>query len=164
MTCPSPNTTRFVMQVYHPLRQHARRLVAVAALSAVLAPALVAQARITTPKEFFGFNIGDDYRLATYTQFVDYWKKIDAESDRMVVQEIGKSAEGRPQLMAIVTSPENHRNLAKYKDIATKLARAEISEEEAQRLAGEGKAIVWIDGGLHATEVLGAAQLIETSY
>jgi hypothetical protein len=152
------------MQVYHPLRQHARRLVAVAALSAVLAPALVAQARITTPKEFFGFNIGDDYRLATYTQFVDYWKKIDAESDRMVVQEIGKSAEGRPQLMAIVTSPENHRNLATYKDIATKLARAEISEEEAQRLAGEGKAIVWIDGGLHASEVLGAHQLIETSY
>jgi hypothetical protein len=66
--------------------------------------------------------------------------------------------------MAIVTSPENHRNLAKYKDIAAKLARAEISNDEAVRLAGEGKAVVWIDGGLHATEVLGAAQLIETSY
>ncbi|MGQ0640916.1 MAG: M14 family metallopeptidase [Gemmatimonadaceae bacterium] len=128
------------------------------------APALVAQGRITSPKDHFGFNMGDDYRLANYTEFVQYWKKIDAESDRMVVEEIGKTAEGRPQLMAIVTSPENHRNLAKYKDIATKLARAETSNEEAQRLAGEGKAVVWIDGGLHATEVLGAAQLIETSY
>ncbi|MGH7696069.1 MAG: hypothetical protein ACRENH_13870, partial [Gemmatimonadaceae bacterium] len=62
------------MQLNHPLRRHARRLVAVAAVSAVLAPALIAQARITAPKEFFGFNIGDDYRLATYTQFIDYWK------------------------------------------------------------------------------------------
>jgi hypothetical protein len=31
-------------------------------------------------------------------------------------------------------------------------------------LAAEGKAVVWIDGGLHATEVVGAHQLIETAY
>ncbi|HWP03781.1 MAG TPA: M14 metallopeptidase family protein, partial [Gemmatimonadaceae bacterium] len=124
-----------------------------------------AQGRITTPKEFFGFNIGDDYQLANYTQFMGYWRKIDAESDRMVVQEIGKTAEGRPQLMAIVTAPENFRNLARYKDIARRLALAEgLTDEQARALAKEGKAVVWIDGGLHATEVLGAHQLIETSY
>ena len=69
----------------------------------LLAPALGAQTpqagKITTPKEFFGFNIGDDWHLANYDQFQEYWKKIDAESDRMVVQEIGKTAEGRPQLI-----------------------------------------------------------------
>jgi hypothetical protein len=124
-----------------------------------------AQGKVTTPKEFFGFNIGDDYRLANYTQFEQYFRKIDGESDRMIVQEIGKSAEGRPQLMAIITSPENHRNLAKYKEIARKLALVETMDEaEAKRLAAEGKAIVWFDGGLHASEVLGAAQLIETTY
>jgi hypothetical protein len=124
-----------------------------------------AQAKITSPKEFFGHNIGDDYWLATYDQFIDYWKKIDAESDRMQVLEIGKSAEGRPQLMAIVTSPENFKKLARYKEIAQKLAHAEgLTESDARALAKEGKAVVWIDGGLHATEVLGAAQLMETSY
>ena len=124
-----------------------------------------AQTRITSPKEFFGHNIGDDYWLATYDQFIDYWKKIDAESDRMQVVEIGKSAEGRPQLMAIVTSPENFKKLARYKEISRKLALAEgLSESEARALAKEGKSVVWIDGGLHATEVLGAAQLMETSY
>src|SRR5436190_23224299 len=124
-----------------------------------------AQGKITSPKEFFGHNIGDDYWLATYDQFVDYWHKIDAESDRMQVFEIGKSAEGRPQLAAIVTSPENFKKLDRYKEIARKLALAEgVSESEARALAKEGKAVVWIDGGLHATEVLGAAQLIETSY
>jgi hypothetical protein len=141
------------------------RPLAAVALLALVGSALHAQGRITSPKDHFGFNMGDDYRLATYTQFVDYWKKIDAESDRMIVQEIGKTAEGRPHLMAIVTSPENHKNLARYKEIAQRLARAEgVSEEEARRLSAEGKAIVWIDGGLHATEVLGATQLIETSY
>ena len=71
--------------------------------------ALNAQPRITSPKEYLGFNVGDDYQLANYTQLAQYWKKLDAESDRLTVQEIGKTAEGRPQLMAIVTSPANHR-------------------------------------------------------
>ncbi len=123
------------------------------------------QAHITSPKEQFGHNIGDDYFLATYDQFMEYWQKLDAESDRMVVQEIGKTAEGRPQLMAIITSPENHRNLARYQEIARRLALAEgLTDEQARQLAQEGKAVVWFDGGLHATEVLGAHQLMETVY
>jgi hypothetical protein len=146
------------------LRTRWRRIAGVAIASALAASSALAQGRITSPKEFFGFNIGDDYRLANYTQFTDYWKKLDAESDRMVVVDIGQTAEGRSQLMAIVTSPENHRNLARYKDIAARLAKAEISEAEARQLSAEGKAVVWIDGGLHATEVLGAHQLIETNY
>ncbi len=147
-----------------------RRRVAVAVAALLLTPAAdagvaQAQARITSPKEFFGFNIGDDYKLATYTQFQAYWQKIDQESDRMVVQEIGKTAEGRPQLMAIITSPENFRLLDRYKEIARKLALAEgLTDAEAKALAKEGKAVVWFDGGLHATEVLGAHQLIETTY
>lgn len=155
-----------------PRTPRVRRLVASAAFTlgagtalALSAVPALAQGRVTSPKEFFGFNIGDDYKLATYTQFIDYWKKIDAESDRMVVQEIGKSAEGRPQLMAIITSPENFKLLDRYKEIARKLAMAEgLTDAEARALAKEGKAVVWFDGGLHATEVLGAHQLIETSY
>src|SRR5262245_44209453 len=73
-----------------------------------------AQTHITTPKEEFGHNFGDDYFLANYRQIAAYWHKLDRESDRMIVQEIGKTAEGRSHLMAIVTSPENHRNLARY--------------------------------------------------
>ncbi len=132
------------------------------AAAATLAPA---QSKITTTKEAYGFTIGDDYRLANYTQFSAYIKKLDTESDRMTVESIGKTAEGRDQLMAIITSPANHKLLAKYKDISQKLARAEgLTEAQARALAREGKAVVWIDGGLHATEVLGASQLAETIY
>jgi hypothetical protein len=124
-----------------------------------------AQSRITTPKEAVGFDFGDDYQLANYKQIADYWRKLDAQSDRMVVEEIGKTAEGRPHLMAIVTSPQNHKNLAKYKDISKRLALAEgLTDDQARSLAKEGKAVVWIDGGLHATETLGAQQLAEMIY
>ena len=124
-----------------------------------------APSSVTTPKQHFGFNIGDDYQLANYDQFVAYWQKLDRESDRMKVVEIGKTAEGRPQLMAIITSPENFRKLDRYKEISRRLATVDgLGDDQARALAREGKAIVWIDGGLHATEVLGAHQLIETVY
>ena len=73
--------------------------------------------------------------------------------------------EGRPQLAAIVTSPANHRRLDRYRQIARRLALAEgVDRDEARRLAAEGKAVVWIDAGLHATEMLCAQALIETVY
>jgi hypothetical protein len=124
-----------------------------------------AQNKITSPKEQFGFNIGDDYQLANYTQLGDYWKKLAQQSDRMKLVEIGKTAEGRTMLMAIITSPENHKKLDRYKEISRRLATAEgLTDEQARALAAEGKAVIWIDGGLHATEVLGAQQLLETVY
>ena len=137
-----------------------------AALCWLLLTAAAAHAQtVTSPKQQFGFNIGDDYQLATYSQFVEYWRKLDSESDRMKVVEIGRTAEGRPQLMAIVTSPANHKSLDRYKEIARRLALAEgLTDDQARALAREGKAVVWIDGGLHATEVLGAHQLMETVY
>jgi len=139
-----------------------KRCAGVLAALLLLAAAAAAQT-VTTPKQHFGFNIGDDYQLATYTQFVEYWQKLDKESDRMKVVEIGKTAEGRPQLMAIITSPENHKKLERYKEISRKLALAEgLTDDQARALAKEGKGVVWFDGGLHATEVLGAHQLIET--
>src|SRR5260370_31419653 len=67
--------------------------------------------------------------------------------------------------MAIISSPENIAKLDHYKEISAKLARAEnLTDTEAHVLSEEGRAIVWIDGGLHASETVGAQQLIETVY
>ena len=128
-------------------------------------PAQAARPHITTPKEAFGFNLGDDYQLADYKQIEAYWKTLDRESERLILHDMGKTAEGRTQWMAVVTSPENQRKLAHYRDIAKRLALAEgLTDDQARALAKEGKAVVWIDGGLHATETLGAQQLVQMVY
>jgi hypothetical protein len=139
-----------------------------AIVAAALIPwALAAQTalKITTPKEALGFNIGDDYQVANYTQLEAYWKKLAAESPRMKLVDMGPTEEGRRQYMAILTSPENHRKLDRYKEIARRLAHAEgLTENQARGLAREGKAVVWVDGGLHASESVGSQQLMETVY
>src|SRR3954467_11598531 len=122
-------------------------------------------AKVTAPKEQFGFAVGDDYRLVNYTQYIDYLKKMQAQSERMTVVDIGKTEEGRTEVTAIITSPENQRKLPLIKAANRRLALAEnLTDEQARALARDSKIIIWIDGGLHATEVLGAQQLIETIY
>ena len=72
---------------------------------------------IPTEKEIFGFTIGDDYKLANYTQTEKYFKVIAAASDRVKLVDIGATEEGRRQYMMIVSSPENMRRLEEYKAI-----------------------------------------------
>lgn len=120
---------------------------------------------IPSPKEHFGFDIGDNYKLANYTQTTAYYEKLAQQSDRIKVVDIGKTEEGRTQYMLVISSPANIKQLEKYKDISRRLAYAkDLDEAEAKALVGEGKAVVWIDGGLHATEVVGIHQLVETAY
>ncbi len=133
-------------------------------LAALLCLAFVASAapRLTSPKEFLGFNLGDDYQLANYTQLVGHWERLDRESDRLKVVPIGLTEEGRTMVMGIVTSPANHRRLYGFKDTVRRLVLGEATAADARKLAEEGRAVVWIDGGLHATETLGFTQLMET--
>ena len=74
----------------------------------------VVKAAITTPKEHFGFNMGDDYCLANYKQFESYFKKIEGQTDRLKVVNIGKTEEGRDQLMGdrhVAGQPQEARSL-----------------------------------------------------
>src|SRR5215510_10255942 len=80
---------------------------------------------LTTPLEEWGHSIGDDYFLADYRQLTAYWKKLEKQSPRLKLVDIGKSSEGRTMLMAIITSPANHQKLAQYKSISARLANAE---------------------------------------
>ena len=126
---------------------------------------LVAAQNIPSPKSHFGFSIGDNYKLATFTQTELYLKKLAAVSKKMKLVTIGKTEEGRNQYMVIVSDPNNLAKLDKYQSISQRMARAEgLTDADAKTLAAEGKAVVWIDGGLHATEVVGIHQWIESVY
>ncbi len=139
-----------------------RRVSRAAAVAVVLAASLVAphaQPAVPTPASVIGWEPCADHKLATYEQIAGYFRQLDAASDRIQVFDIGQTAEGRTQIMAVISSEPNMKNLARYKSIARQLAlnRDEegrpLTDERARALAREGKAVMWIDFGLHATEV-----------
>jgi hypothetical protein len=127
--------------------------VVLALFAATTAPS-ARQSSVPTPRDVLGFTPGDDYKLADFSQIRDYFRKLDAASDRVQVSSAGTSTEGREMLVAVISSEANLAQLARYKDIARRLALVRgVSDEEAHDLAAQGKAIVWIDNGLHASEV-----------
>jgi len=114
--------------------------------------AFAGTAQIPRPSETFGFEPGADYKMAGYDQMLAYYEKLAASTDRVQMIEIGKSVHGRPIKLLFISSEENMKSLDKWREISEKLARARIDESEATRLSKEGKAIIWFDGGMHATE------------
>ena len=109
-------------------------------------------AQIPKPSDVFGFEVGADYKLADYDQMLEYYEKLAASTDRVQMIDIGKSVMGRPIKLLFISSAENLKSLEKWRSISEKLSRARISEKEARKLSYDGKAIVWFDGGMHATE------------
>ena len=126
--------------------------------SALLALSVAAQ--IPQPKDLLGFTPGDDRKLASWASIVDYFKKLDKASDRVLFEEIGKTTMGAPFVYATISSPENLKKLDEYKEINAELAdprimarRRATTDTYARINIRKGKTIVMITCGIHSTEV-----------
>lgn len=139
------------------LRRTPLRVTCTAWLLALLIPVGAVSnlaAQVPAPEDVFGFPVGADHRLADYDQILSYFEALDAASERVALERIGTSTLGRPMLLALISSEANLASRKRYRQIAARLARADgLGEAKARALAREGRAVVWIDGGLHATEV-----------
>jgi len=132
----------------------------------LFAPAIFAQT-VPAPKDVLGFTPGDDRKLASWQQVVTYFQKLDAASDRLQFQEIGKTTMGAPFVYAAISAPENLKNLEKYKQINAKLADPRTfksNDKTAQALIKEGKTIVLITCGIHSDEVGGTLSSMLMAY
>ncbi|HEX8719863.1 MAG TPA: M14 family metallopeptidase [Pyrinomonadaceae bacterium] len=129
------------------------------------APAAPA-ARLPTPREVLGFAPGDDRKIADWVQIRDYFSRLDRASDRVAVRQIGETTQGRPLVVAFVSSPENIRELDRYREIQRRLAdpRLVTSETERDRLVSEGRAVVVISCSIHSTEIVASQMSMQLAY
>src|SRR5262249_47871330 len=63
-------------------------------IASLAGPAVIAANGIPTPESVFGFRPGADYKLATYEQSVEYFKKLDAASKYVRLVEAGTRSQG----------------------------------------------------------------------
>src|ERR1043166_8973904 len=137
--------------------------VTLALQSSSVAGQAAAQTRsIPAPADVLGFTPGDDRKLASWAKVVEYFQKLAAASDRVTVDEIGKSTMGAPFVYATISAPENLKRLNEFKEIQRQLADPRIlsspanpaaADRKARDLIARGKTIVAITCGIHSTEV-----------
>jgi zinc carboxypeptidase len=120
---------------------------------------------IPTPSEVLGFEVGADRKLADYRQIASYFKALAAASNRVQVEVLGKTTLGEEMFMAVISTPENLRDKAKYQEIARKLADPRgLSKDQIDALAGEGKAIFLLTCNIHSTEIGSSQMAMEWAY
>ena len=118
-----------------------------------------------TPSEFLGFQVGADRKLADYRQIASYLKGLAAASNRLQIEVLGKTTLGEEMFMAVISTPENLRNKAKYQEIARKLADPRgLSKEQIDSLATEGKGIFLLTCNIHSTEIGSSQMAMEWAY
>ena len=142
-----------------------RRLISAFAALALVAPTLAAQS-VPTPRDHFGFDIGEDRSLANWDQLTNYYQDLASASPRVSYESLGETVSGNPFVMLTITSPENHARIDELREIQMRLAdpRTISGEADLERLLDMGKAVVMITHGIHATEVGGSQSAARLAY
>ncbi len=150
------------------LKQRSALIVAVVLVLSTLAQAQEKQkapGHVPTPTEFLGFEVGADRKLADYKQISSYFKALAAASPRVEIQVLGKTTLGEDMFMAVMSTPENLANKAKYKEIAHKLADPRgLTSQQIDQLAHDGKTILLLTCNIHSTEIGSSQMSMEWAY
>jgi hypothetical protein len=118
--------------------------------------------RVPEPASILGFRPGDDFRLATWSKLVEYAQAIDDASDRVLVRSIGTTTEGRPMIVAIVSSADTIRDLDRHKAVQRSIALPGGGEDRAEdEAARTSKTVVLITCTIHSTETASALMAVE---
>jgi hypothetical protein len=137
---------------------HRRPLVSAVAAAALLTLVAPVRAEPPTPEAHFGFRMGADRRLAPAEAIETYFELVAAQTDRVKIVELGPTTEGRRTIAAIISAPENIRNLERIRAANRRLADPRtLPLDEARQVWASHKVVLAIGASIHASEV-GATQ------
>jgi hypothetical protein len=110
---------------------------------------------IPKPEEFFDHRLGADKKLAHWDKIVEYFWELN-KSPMVQVEELGRSTEGNPFLLVIITSEKNMTRIRDIREMSWKLAHPRsVSKTEIDEIIENGVAVVSMSMSIHATEVGG---------
>ena len=115
---------------------------------------------VPSPLDVLGYRIGERHTLPH--EVVDYFRRVAASSPRVVVEEHGRTYEGRPLIHAIVTSPANHARLEEIRRANLRLSDAPETVSDAE-LAGM-PAVAYMNYSIHGNEASGTEASLLTLY
>ena len=131
----------------------------------MLLPGALLGDSLLTPEKKFGFPMGADRKLIDWNQISDYFFYLGKNSDRIVVEELGKTTLGKPFILTIISSAENIKNLERYKKIQQQLANPyNLTPEKAKTLIDQSKTIVLVSLNIHSTEIASSQESVELAY
>ncbi|MDQ3555815.1 MAG: M14 family metallopeptidase, partial [Gemmatimonadota bacterium] len=120
---------------------------------------------IPNPQQVLGHQVGADGRLADWSGILGYFERLSSASPYVRLEQIGTSVLGRPMVMAVITSPENHARLAAIRAGQAQLADPRgVAPAELQRLYREQPAVAFVGASLHGNEIMATQMSMELAH
>jgi hypothetical protein len=105
---------------------------------------------VPSPEEFLGHKLGE--RFTSWEQILGYFDELAKRSNLIAVQRIGETYEGRPLVLATITSAKNRVALDAIRGDVASLANAAVDGPRATSIARTTPAVVWLAFGVHGNE------------
>jgi hypothetical protein len=120
---------------------------------------------VPSPLKFLGRIPGKPGELTYAEDIYRYYEALAKASPRAKFWRIGKTEEGRDQVILAIADEATIRDLDKYRDMLAKLGDPrKVTEQEAQQLIHTAKPLYWAASGIHSPETGGPEMLIELAY
>jgi hypothetical protein len=148
----------------HPIGYKMRRIGLLCCFFLLLGNRPLLGERILSPEEVLGFQVGADRKLADWSQIAGYFRELSRASDRVVLEELGETTEGKPFLMAIISDPANLKDLENFRQIQKRLADPRSLPEGPEGEIEAGKVVVLVTCSIHSTEIAAAQMSLEFAY
>ncbi|MCG8603868.1 hypothetical protein MJD09_02585 [bacterium] len=132
---------------------------------ALLVTVAVLPAQVTSPDQFIGFKVGADRKLFGWQTVVDYFRLLSVNSERVTLRELGETTLERPFIMALISSPTNLMNLARYKNLQKQAADpGHLTDDDARTLARQNKLVAMLVLNIKSTEIASSQGSLELAY
>jgi len=120
---------------------------------------------IPSPAEFLGYVVGAPKKLTYYADIEAYMRALAEASPRVMLEEMGKSNEGREMIVLFIAEDGVIRSLEKNAEYTARLADPRTTDEQAaQEIIDVALPFYYLCGGLHSTETGSPEMLMELAY
>jgi hypothetical protein len=120
---------------------------------------------VPSPAQVLGFNVGADGRLADWSEITGYFERLAAASPRLRLERIGETVEGRPMVMAVISSPGNLQRIDEIRRTQARLADPRgVSAAELEHLVAAQPAVAFIGASLHGNEIMATQMAMELAH
>ncbi|MDQ3548695.1 MAG: hypothetical protein M3439_07720, partial [Chloroflexota bacterium] len=119
-------------------------------------------AKIPTPESVLGYAMGTARRLPDWGEIVDYYEALAAASDRVEIERLGESTEGRPYIAVTVSAPENLARRAELRAMLGQLYDPRgVSTDDEARIVEDGRVTAFLLCTQHSNEIGAALMTLE---
>ena len=123
-----------------------------------LAFTIKANAQLKSPNDFLPHHLGEQF--SEHAMLIDYYQHVADNSNRVQLQEFGRTNQRRPQVLAVVSSPENLQRIKGIRQNNLRLAGLlDGQADEANPIA-----IVWLGFSVHGNEAAGSEASMQVVY